>query len=112
MSNGTADWTNIIAAGSSVMTPLLKVPQKHAESKRTLRDYYHGQLAPASDIDLFIHGIEDPEEAIKKMAAIEETVKGNLLWETTYFSPPFFPPLPTSVLIVISPPAPFAPATP
>lgn len=77
------DWSNIIAAGSSVLTPLLKVPEKYAENKRTLREYYHEKLAPASDIDLFIYGIEDPQEAIKKMAVVEETIKNNLLWETT-----------------------------
>lgn len=66
------------------MTPLLKVPQKHGENKRAIRQYYHELLAPASDIDLFIYGIEDPEEAIKKMTAIEDTIKNNLLWETTY----------------------------
>lgn len=91
------------------MTPLLKVPQEHAENKRALRDYYHEKLAPASDIDLFIHGIEDPAEAIKKMAAIEETVKNNLLWETTYLSPLIFSHLRTNRDI---PPVPFAPATP
>lgn len=52
-------------------------------SMRLLREYYHDTLAPASDIDLFIHGIEDPQEAIEKMAAIENTIKDNLLWETT-----------------------------
>lgn len=91
------------------MTPLLKVPQKHAENKKTLRDYYHEVLAPASDIDLFIHGIEDPAEAIKKIAAIEETVKNNLIWETTYFSPFIFNHLRANHDI---PPVPFAPATP
>lgn len=66
------------------MTPLLMVPEEHALNKKALREYYHEKLAPASDIDLFIYGIEDPEEAIKKMAAVEDTVKNNLLWETTY----------------------------
>lgn len=65
------------------MTPLLKVPEEYAESKRSLREYYHQKLAPASDIDLFIHGIEEPEEAIKKMEQIERTIKDNILWETT-----------------------------
>lgn len=67
------------------MTPLLVVPEEHALNKKALREYYHEKLAPASDIDLFIYGIEDPEEAIKKMAVVEDTVKNNLLWETTYF---------------------------
>ncbi|KAI5840776.1 hypothetical protein DFP73DRAFT_557829 [Morchella snyderi] len=77
------DWSNVVVAGSAVLTPLLKVPEKYAESKKSLREYYHQKLAPASDIDLFIHGIEDPEEAIKKIEQIENTIKDNLLWETT-----------------------------
>ncbi|CUS09476.1 unnamed protein product [Tuber aestivum] len=77
------DWSHVVAAGSSVLTPLLRTPEEQGESLRSLREYYHDNLAPASDIDLFIHGIEDPQEAIEKMAAIESTVKDNLLWETT-----------------------------
>ncbi|RPB14615.1 ankyrin [Morchella conica CCBAS932] len=77
------DWSNVVVAGSAVLTPLLKVPEEYAESKRSLREYYHQKLAPASDIDLFIHGIEEPEEAIKKMEQIERTIKDNILWETT-----------------------------
>ncbi|PWW71736.1 ankyrin [Tuber magnatum] len=77
------DWSHVVAAGSSVLTPLLCTPEEQGKSMRSLREYYHDNLAPASDIDLFIHGIEDPQEAIEKMAAIENTVKDNLLWETT-----------------------------
>ncbi|RPB03650.1 ankyrin [Choiromyces venosus 120613-1] len=77
------DWSHVVAAGSSVLTPLLRVPKEKGKSVRLLREYYHDHLAPASDIDLFIHGIEDPQEGIKKMAAIENTIKDNLIWETT-----------------------------
>ena len=31
------DWTNVVAAGSSVVTALLPVPKKHKKSKRALR---------------------------------------------------------------------------
>lgn len=48
------DWSNVVAAGSAVVTPMLAVPEKHAGSKRALRQYYHEQLAPASDVDLFV----------------------------------------------------------
>lgn len=72
-----------VAAGSSVLTPLLRVPEKERESKKALRTYYHDTLAPASDIDLFIYGIEDPKEAIARIASIERAIKDNLLWETT-----------------------------
>ena len=48
------DWSNVVVAGSAVVTCLLAVPEKHAESKRALRQYYHEQVAPASDVDLFV----------------------------------------------------------
>ncbi|KAF3909580.1 hypothetical protein AA313_de0205684 [Arthrobotrys entomopaga] len=77
------DWTNIIAAGSSVLTPLLHVPDEHKRTKRSLRDWYHDKLAPSSDVDLFIYGTKDEQVAIKRMEAIEATIRDNLLWETT-----------------------------
>ncbi|KAG0637417.1 hypothetical protein HOY80DRAFT_972987 [Tuber brumale] len=77
------DWSHVVAAGSSVLTPLLRTPEKQGKSMRLLREYYHDNIAPASDVDLFIYGIEDPQEAIEKMAAIENTIKDNLIWETT-----------------------------
>lgn len=35
------DWSNVVAAGSSVVNCLLPVPEEYRESKRTLRQYYH-----------------------------------------------------------------------
>ncbi|KAK6512296.1 hypothetical protein TWF481_001186 [Arthrobotrys musiformis] len=77
------DWTNVIAAGSSVLTPLLPVPEEHGQTKRSLRDWYHDKLAPSSDVDLFIYGTKDEEVAIKRMESIEATIRDNLLWETS-----------------------------
>ncbi|KAK6354803.1 hypothetical protein TWF696_003936 [Orbilia brochopaga] len=77
------DWTGVVAAGSSVLTPILPVPEKDRQTKRALRDYYHERLAPTSDIDLFIYGTKDEEVAIKRMESIEATIRDNLLWETT-----------------------------
>jgi hypothetical protein len=48
------DWSNVVVAGSAVVTGLLAGPAKHAGSKRALRQYYHEQIAPASDVDLFV----------------------------------------------------------
>ena len=76
------DWTNIVVAGSSVLTPLLPVPEKHKQNKKTLREYYHNMLAPTSDVDVFIYGANE-EEAYQRMIQIEATVKDNLLWEVT-----------------------------
>lgn len=76
------DWSNVVAAGSAVVTALLPVPTPHNESKRALRAYYHQNLAPASDVDLFIYGLNE-EEAIEKIRAIERSVRDSILGETT-----------------------------
>ncbi|KAJ4286829.1 hypothetical protein N0V90_013081 [Kalmusia sp. IMI 367209] len=76
------DWTNVVAAGSSVVTCLLPVPEQCKRSKRALRQYYHETIAPASDVDLFIYGLNE-EEAIKKIIEIEQRIKDSILTETT-----------------------------
>ncbi|KAF1964680.1 ankyrin [Bimuria novae-zelandiae CBS 107.79] len=76
------DWSNVVAAGSSVVTCLLPVPEQYKTSKRSLRHYYHETIAPASDVDLFIYGLSE-EEAIKKIVEIEKRIKDSILTETT-----------------------------
>lgn len=76
------DWSNVVAAGSSVVTALLPVPDKYKESKRQLRHFYHEKFAPASDVDLFIYGLNE-EQTIEKIKQIEQKVKDSILYETT-----------------------------
>ncbi|KAI8939569.1 hypothetical protein NX059_003333 [Plenodomus lindquistii] len=76
------DWSNIVVAGSAVVTSLLPVPPKHNSSKRALREYYHQKLAPASDVDLFLYGLTE-EQAIEKIKQIEQRIKDSILTETT-----------------------------
>ncbi|KAJ5894821.1 hypothetical protein N7495_006512 [Penicillium taxi] len=76
------DWTNIVAAGSSVVTPLLPVPEKYHGSKRSLRKYYHDVFTPASDVDLFLYGMTD-EQALTKIMEIEDKIRNTILYETT-----------------------------
>ncbi|TAQ87996.1 hypothetical protein B7494_g3670 [Chlorociboria aeruginascens] len=76
------DWSNVVAAGSAVTTSLLPVPEKWAGSKRSLREYYHQHLAPASDIDLFIYGLNE-EQAIEKIKQIEKNIRDSVLHEIT-----------------------------
>lgn len=76
------DWNNVVAAGSSVVTCLLPVPDEFADSKRSLRQFYHEKIAPASDVDLFIYGLSE-EEAIKKIIQIEQCIKDSILTEIT-----------------------------
>jgi len=76
------DWNNVVAAGSAVTTSLLPVPPKWAGSKRSLREYYHQHLAPASDVDLFLYGLNE-EQAFEKIKLIERSIKDSILHEVT-----------------------------
>ncbi|PYI05666.1 ankyrin repeat protein [Aspergillus sclerotiicarbonarius CBS 121057] len=76
------DWSNVVVAGSAVVTCLLPVPEKYRDSKRALREYYHEKIAPASDVDLFLYGL-DEAQAIEKIKQIEYKVKNSILYETT-----------------------------
>ncbi|KAK0673305.1 hypothetical protein QBC41DRAFT_136273 [Cercophora samala] len=76
------DWSNVVAAGSSVVNCLLPVPNKYNRNKRTLREFYHEKFSPASDVDLFLYGLTE-EQAIEKIKDIEARVRDSLLTETT-----------------------------
>lgn len=76
------DWRNVVVSGSAVVTCLLPLEDKYRESKRLLRQYYHQEFAPASDVDLFIYGLNE-EQAIEKIKHIEEKIKDCILHETT-----------------------------
>jgi hypothetical protein len=76
------NWDNVVAAGSAVTTALLPIPKKWAGSKRSMREYYHEHLAPASDVDLFLYGLNE-EQAIEKIKQIERSIKDSILHETT-----------------------------
>lgn len=49
------------------------------------RTYYHEKLAPASDVDLFIYGLNE-EQAIEKIKQIEASIRDSILEETTVSS--------------------------
>ncbi|TVY16658.1 Uncharacterized protein LARI1_G004592 [Lachnellula arida] len=76
------DWSNVVAAGSAVTTSLLPVPEKWAGSKKALREYYHQHLAPASDVDLFLYGLNE-EQGLEKIKQIERSIKDSILHEVT-----------------------------
>jgi len=76
------DWSNVIAAGSSVVNCLVPVPDEYNGTKRGLREFYHEKFCPASDVDLFLYGLTE-EEALKKIQDIETSVRDVLLTETT-----------------------------
>ncbi|RAL07027.1 ankyrin repeat protein [Aspergillus homomorphus CBS 101889] len=76
------DWSNVVVAGSAVVTCLLPVPEQYNDSKRSLRKFYHEKIAPASDVDLFLYGL-DEQQALDKIRQIEERIKNTILYETT-----------------------------
>lgn len=76
------NWDNVVVAGSAVVTSLLAVPDTHSRSKRALRTYYHEQLAPASDVDLFLYGLTEAQ-ALEKIKQIEQNIRDAILAETT-----------------------------
>lgn len=76
------DWDNVVVAGSAVVNSLLPISEEHGESTRALRNYYHEELAPSSDVDLFLWGLTE-EQAIEKIKKIEKSVKDSILAETT-----------------------------
>lgn len=76
------DWSNVVAAGSSVVNCLLPVPEVFNVTKRKLREYYHEKFCPASDVDLFLYGLTQ-EEALEKIKNIERSIRDALLNEVT-----------------------------
>ncbi|CAG9972479.1 unnamed protein product [Clonostachys byssicola] len=76
------DWSNVVAAGSSVVNCLLPIPEEYKVNKRKLRQYFHEVFCPASDVDLFLYGLTE-EEAIEKIKTIEEAVRDTLLKDVT-----------------------------
>ncbi|KAF4455427.1 hypothetical protein F53441_2216 [Fusarium austroafricanum] len=76
------DWSNVVAAGSSVVNCLLPVPKEFNTTKRKLREYYHEKFCPASDVDLFLYGLNH-DQAVEKIKQIEQAIKDALLNEVT-----------------------------
>lgn len=76
------DWSNVVAAGSSVVNTVLPVPSEFNTNKRKLREYYHEKFCPASDVDLFLYGLTH-EEAIEKIKQIEQSIRDSILSEVT-----------------------------
>lgn len=76
------DWSNVVVAGSAVVTSLLSIPKPHAGSKRNLRRYFHEIVAPASDVDIFLYDLTEAQ-AVEKIKQIEKNVRDALLVETT-----------------------------
>lgn len=55
------DWSNIVAAGGSVLACLTPLDPEVSKSKRNIRKHYHSSAYPTSDVDLFLWGLT-PEQ--------------------------------------------------
>jgi hypothetical protein len=76
------DWSNVVAAGGSVLACLAPLPEYATASKRAIRKYYHSAAYPTSDVDLFLWGMT-PEQAEVKINAIYEAVRDSVPWDVT-----------------------------
>jgi hypothetical protein len=52
------DWSNVVAAGGSVLACLAPLPEEAKASRRATRKYFHSEAFPTSDIDLFLWGLD------------------------------------------------------
>ncbi|KAF7964563.1 hypothetical protein HWV62_5684 [Athelia sp. TMB] len=63
------NWSNVIAAGGSVLSCLSPLPNRMEPSEAAIKHHYRSQAYATSDIDLFLWGLS-PEEAEAKIIAI------------------------------------------
>ncbi|KAH6867498.1 hypothetical protein BKA70DRAFT_402642 [Coprinopsis sp. MPI-PUGE-AT-0042] len=76
------DWTNVVAAGGSVLACFMPLDEKNKVSKRAIRKHYHSAAYPTSDVDLFVWGLS-AEEAERKILKIYEGVRDSIPWDVT-----------------------------
>lgn len=68
------DWSNVFAAGGSVMACLQPIPDPSDDCNRSRRKYFHDEAYPGSDIDLFLYGL-DQKAAEEKILHIYDAVR-------------------------------------
>ncbi|KAK8798793.1 hypothetical protein WA158_007877 [Blastocystis sp. Blastoise] len=71
------NWHNIFIAGGSILACLLCPPSKATKNFITLRKYYHEDVYPNSDIDLFIYGLNE-EQGKAKLLEIYESIRNQI----------------------------------
>lgn len=83
------DWNNVVAAGGSVAGCLALLPERitsaAAATTRVLRrKYFHDEYLPASDIDLFLYGL-DETQAEAKLLELFDAVQAACPYEIRAF---------------------------
>ncbi|CAK9103620.1 Uncharacterized protein R883 [Durusdinium trenchii] len=69
------NWDNVVVAGGAVSACMQEIPAKHSGSLQAKRDYFADMRYGSSDIDVFLYGLEDPEEANAKLIEVYEAIK-------------------------------------
>lgn len=62
------NWRNIVVAGGAVLACVSPVPEEHKASRRALRDFFHRERYPTSDIDIFLWGLS-PAQVSDRLAS-------------------------------------------
>jgi len=78
------NWDNVFCAGGSVLASLTPVPDKFSKRNQLRREYFHEKAYPASDIDLFIYGL-DEEQGKEKLTEIYQSVCDAIPYEVIAF---------------------------
>ena len=68
------NWSNVIAAGGSVLSCLSPLPERMESSKAAIKHHYRSKAYATSDVDLFLWGLS-PEQAEAKIIAIYAAVR-------------------------------------
>ncbi|PYH37815.1 uncharacterized protein BO87DRAFT_413209 [Aspergillus neoniger CBS 115656] len=75
------DWSNIVVAGSAALIPLLPIREDVSLTATAAverrEEHYYQTIADASDIDIFIYGINSEEAAIKRIQKLEAVIRKN-----------------------------------
>ena len=67
------NWSNVFCAGGAVLAALSPIPEKYSKRNKERREYYHEKAYPASDVDLFIYGL-DEAQAKEKLTEIYQAI--------------------------------------
>ncbi|KAJ5067611.1 hypothetical protein M0811_02799 [Anaeramoeba ignava] len=77
------NWDNVFIAGGAILACLRKVPDEYNQNMNTIRQYFHRISYKASDIDIFIYGLNE-KEASEKVARLTKQIIENSIFADDY----------------------------